>query len=156
MLIEICYKNLEDLILAKIVSGNRSPVVSPYISLEEEVAPARSESQGRRRGRGGSGRGSSTLGRGGGGGNRGRRRGRGALIPIAAAAESEALVAQVDPVAQLEEPVATAGPSRLFNIPAGLEEASTNARGVRRLRESVTSETDEPPSTCIRTRAHLS
>ena len=138
--------------MAKIVSGNRSPVVLPDVSL----APARSESQGRRRGRGGSGRGSSTLGRGGGGGNRGRRRGRGALIPIAAAAESEALVAQVDPVAQLEEPVATAGPSRLFNIPAGLEEASTNAQGVRRLRESVTSETDEPPSTRICTHAYPS
>ena len=73
-----------------------------------------------------------------------------------AAAESEALVeamAQVDPVAQLGVPVATAGPSRLLNIPAGLEEASTNERGVR---ESVTSETDEPPSLLIRTRVNPS
>ena len=114
--------------------------------------PAQNDSYGRRRGRGGSGRGSGTLGRGGsGGGSRGhhnhggRRRGRGARV---AAEESEALV---EPVAQLG---ATVGPSRLLNVPAGVE-GSSNGRGVRRLRESVTSETEEPPSSRIRTRDHL-
>ena len=135
-----------------LISGNRSPVVSPDVSLEEEAAPARNDSHGRRRGRGGSGRGSGTLGRGGGGSrghhNRGgRRRGRGARI---AAEESEALV---EPVAQLGVQGATAGPSQLLNVPAGVE-GSSNGRGVRRLRESVTSETEEPPSSRIRTRNH--
>ena len=86
-----------------LISGNRSPVVSPDISLEEEAAPARNDSHGRHRGRGGSGRGSGTLGRGGGGACRGhhdrggRRRGRGALVARVAVEQSEA---SVEPVAQ--------------------------------------------------------
>ena len=143
------------LYLRLLISGNRSPVVSPDVSLEEEAVPAQNDSYGRRRGRGGSGRGSGTLGRGGsGGGSRGhhsrggRRRGRGARV---AAEGSEALV---EPVAQLRLLGETAGPSRLLNVPAGVE-GSSNGRGVQRLRESVTSETEEPPSSRIPTRDHL-
>ena len=121
--------------------------------------PARIDNHGRRRGRRGSGRGSGTRGRGGNGGSshdrndregRRRGRGRGALVAVASE-ESEALV---EPAAQIGVPVASTGPSRLFVVPAGLEDASSNGRGVRRLRESVSSETDQPPSTRSRTRAH--
>ena len=49
-------------------------------------------------------------------------------------------------------PAVTAGPSQLLVVPAAIAESSMNGRGVRRVRESVTSETDEPPSTRTRTR----